>query len=138
MIKKQELRLGSLVKQGIVEVINSTSAFCYVPKKGQSIAIKLDGNYIEFENIEPIKITDDILNMLSINLIDWFGEGSYMLVKDEEFGHCFKVRNASHTHEIEFGYFKYLHQLQNYYFDLTGKELEFEKERGITIVNVGS
>lgn len=128
MVKKQELRLGSLVKQGIVEVINRTSAFCYIPQKGQSIAYKLNGGYIEFENIEPIKITEEILNMLSVNLLDWFCEGRYMLVKDEEFGYCFKVRDASNTHEIVLVYLEYLHQLQNYYFDFTGKELEFENE----------
>jgi len=139
MIKKQELRHNNFVKDRGGKTLQID--YFELDKVCQKVELQYGqiGHPLTeyFDYLEPIKITDDILSKTTVNLLDWFCEGSYMLVIDEEFGHCFKVRNASHTNEIEFGYFKYVHQLQNFYFDLTGNELEFEKERGITIVNVG-
>lgn len=75
------------------------------------------------EKYNPIPLTTEILAVCLPNVTEWFYEGSFKVVADDGYGWCMKVRNASHTREIEFGYFKYLHQLQNLYFSLTGEEL---------------
>lgn len=76
--------------------------------------------------VKGIELTKKIVSEITPNLLDWFIEGSYILVPDEEYGWCLKVRNAAHFKEIEFGYFKYLHQLQNIYYILSqGVELEW-------------
>ena len=74
-----------------------------------------------------IPLTEEWLNKLGLDINQWFCENSYCVVEDKTgdttYGWCMKVQNASRTKEIEFGYFKYVHQLQNLYFALTGEEL---------------
>ena len=91
---------------------------------GLDVENDIETTYMEYDQFEPIKLTDEIIGTITPNLFGWFCEGSYILVKDEDFGYCLKVRNASNTKEIEFGYFKFLHQLQNVYYILSGKELK--------------
>ena len=133
MIQKQELRHNNFVKDRGGKTLQID--YFELDKVCQKVELQYGqiGHPLTeyFDYLEPIKITDEILSKTKPNLLEWFCEGSYMLVKDEEFGHCFKVRNASHTKEIEFGYFRFVHQLQNLYFCLTGKELEFVAQHSI-------
>ena len=77
------------------------------------------------EFAEPIPLTPEILEKCCIK--DVWIKNSWKVVEDisggESFGWSMKVRNANYDKEIEFAYFKYLHQLQNLYFALTGFEL---------------
>jgi hypothetical protein len=76
-----------------------------------------------WKNIHPIKITQDILLKCSFkfndeNRVDWI-KGAFNLERKEE---SFYFEVYSHYNEI-----KHLHQLQNLYFVLTGKELTYKK-----------
>jgi len=117
-IKANEFRLGNYIKyDDTIQIINGVFL--------EELCLNESG-YIDEDSslLEPIKLTEEWLTKFGLDLIDWFCEGSYLIVKDKEFGWCFKVRNASHTKEFEFSYFKYVHQLQNAYFSLTGNDLE--------------
>jgi len=76
---------------------------------------------------DPIPLTTQWLERFGLDLVSWFCEESYMVVKDESYGYCMKVRNASHKTSIQFSYFKYVHQLQNLCFALTGEVLKIEQ-----------
>lgn len=117
----KDLRLGNLIlKNG--KIYEITSLF-FVDLHDGTIRENYNNSYV----IEPIKLTEEWLNKLGLNVNKWFCENSYCVVEDKtndtSYGWCMKVQNASHTKEIEFGYFKYVHQLQNIYFALTGSEL---------------
>ena len=87
---------------------------------------------LESNSIKPIPLTEEWLLKFGLQPNKWFCENSFCIVEDKtgdtHYGWCMKVQNASHTKEIEFGYFKYVHQLQNLYFALTGEELTFKSE----------
>ena len=76
-------------------------------------------------SIDPIPLTEEWLVKFGIKDL-WIKE-SWKVVEDtsdgETFGWSMVVRNACYTKKIEFAYFKYVHQLQNLYFSLTGEEL---------------
>lgn len=102
-------------------------------------ANNVDDNKIVFQQIQngadidnakwywAVELTEELLLRCGLKPNEWFCCDGYCVVEDRDadthYGWCMKVRNASHTREIEFGYFKYLHQLQNLYFALTGEEL---------------
>ena len=112
----RDLRRGNYVQQGLVEVINTTSAYCYIPKAGASVAQKLCGNYYKFEDIKPLLITEDILKSFEFknNGMGWhspnnklyYSEGKFRFV---EGGMVLKL--------------KAVHQLQNVYYDIFGEWL---------------
>jgi hypothetical protein len=121
MIQANDLRVGNLLLLDTGFTLPQWHRI--VPKDIFDIA---EGK-ITLASIEPIKLTNIVIGRCKPNLFDWFIEGSYILVPDKEYGYCLKCRNASHTKELEFGYFKYLHQLQNIYYILSqGVELEVE------------
>jgi len=129
MIKANELRIGNFIKfnnhiQKEMVVTVDARFFCSLAGGRPMNEIKPDEEINDYYS--PIKLTKEIVSEITPNLFDWFIEGSYILVPDEEYGWCLKVRNAAHFKEIEFGYFKYLHQLQNIYYILSqGVELEW-------------
>ena len=121
MINAKELRLGNLIlKNG--KIYEITTLF-FVDLHDGTIRENYNNSYV----IEPIKLTKEWLNKLGLNVNKWFCENSYCVVEDKtddtSYGWCMKVQNASHTKEIEFGYFKYVHELQNLYYALIGSEL---------------
>jgi hypothetical protein len=76
-----------------------------------------------WKNVHPVKLTEEILlkcgfNFNNENRLEWI-KGSFNLEKKEE---EFYFEVYSHYNEV-----KYLHQLQNLYFALTGQELTYEK-----------
>ncbi len=123
MIQANELRLGNWVSfkgmwNGQVDKLTKFS-----------VELKDNDNLYPVDCFEGIKLTTERLGGCDINLLNWFCEGGYKILEDTadlDYGWTFKVRNASHTTEIEFGYFKYVHQLQNMYFLLTGEELPIQ------------
>lgn len=86
----------------------------------------VESYYIE-ECAEPIPLTEEWLERFGIMQNTWFEDGSYMIKEDRGFGWEMYVRNAVKTKRISFAYFKHVHQLQNLYFALTGKELTQNK-----------
>lgn len=129
MIQPQELRIGNLVGYGVnivpVKSIHTES----VLKNRVDIYVELNDNLpnhcVGVDELSPIPLTPEILEKAGVK--DVWIKNSWMIVEDvsggESFGWSMKVRNASYTKEIEFAYFKYLHQLQNLYYALTGEEL---------------
>ena len=124
MIKAHELRVGNWVNAPnflVYDVISTAE----MNDLSYYRIIEVSENYGNNQLYEPIGLTPKILEKCGLNNV-WIKE-SWMIVEDrsdlELFGYAMKVRNASHTKEIEFAYFKYLHQLQNLYFALTGEEL---------------
>ena len=124
-----ELRLGNLVDLGnrIAKVIEINNLSCVV------VDLEETQDTIEdYDRTKPIPITEEWLLKFGLKPNKWFYENSFCIVEDKtgdtHYGWCMKVQNASHTKEIEFGYFKYVHQLQNLYFALTGEELTFKSE----------
>ena len=123
-MKANELRIGctfqlkdSILGDGIATIKN---------KYDLDVAFDL----LESNSIKPIPLTEEWLLKFGLQPNKWFCENSFCIVEDKtgdtHYGWCMKVQNASHTKEIEFGYFKYVHQLQNLYFALTGEELEIK------------
>jgi hypothetical protein len=115
--------------------------------------LRIGNYYNEFENIEkvswvtlkkleeslsvifwckPIPLNEEWLLKFGLQPNKWFCENSFCIVEDKtgdtHYGWSMKVQNASNTKEIEFGYFKYVHQLQNLYYAITGEELTFKSE----------
>lgn len=114
MIQANELRIGNYI----------------IRANGFPSAVSAyDFEHTNFQETNPIPITPEILEKCGFDLTQWFCEGSYKIREDKSdmlYGWTFVVRNANHDREIEFGYFKYVHELQNLYFALTGEELEIE------------
>ena len=114
-ITAKEFRLGNYFKQGVVEVINRDSVYCFVPQNGQSIFQKLNGNYYKFEEVEPIQITVGILEDLGF-LSNGMGLHSpnarlYYYRSTSKF----IIVKGNVELDVQF-----VHQLQNLYFDLYG------------------
>lgn len=114
MIQPNELRIGNWVKD---KRDNKQYQF-----------VRINPEFWDATFFEPIPLTPEVLEKCGLK--DVWIKNSWMIVEDvsdgETFGWAMKVRNASYTREIEFAYFKYLHQLQNLYFALTGEELEYK------------
>ena len=111
-MKASELRIGNLVKQGVVESI------------GNSL-IQVSGIIYESEVVEPIELNEDWLFKLGfVNdeeigyrwYVEW--EACVILAYDLD-DKCIRVSDT-----WEFGKREYIHQLQNLYFALTNKELK--------------
>lgn len=126
VLKASDLRIGNkLLFLGDVVTFKNITEF----REDGIFWIKTFEPKIESKNFhfKPIPLTEEWLNKLGLNVNKWFCENSYCVVEDKtddtSYGWCMKVQNASHTKEIEFGYFKYVHELQNLYFALTGREL---------------
>ena len=124
MIKANELRVGNWVYAPNFIVYDNVSTAEMNDLSYYKI-ILISEIYGNNQLHEPISLTPEILEKCGLSNV-WIKE-SWMIVEDrsdlELFGYAMKVRNSSHTKEIEFAYFKYLHQLQNLYFALTGEEL---------------
>lgn len=104
MINANELRIGNLVeKNGVVYVADF-------------ITIRMAHNY------NPIPLTPEILEKagfeIQISQIDFWKKGKvYMYWDGEELS-----ANFGHIEQLDV-HVKYLHQLQNLFFALTGEEL---------------
>ena len=113
----RDLRRGNYVQQGLVEVINTTSAYCYIPKAGGSIAQKLCGNYYKFEDIKPLLITEDILKSFKFkhNGMGWHSPNGKLYYSSDG---KFKMADGGMFLKL-----KAVHQLQNVYYELYGEWL---------------
>lgn len=122
VLKASDLRINNFISD-----IHATDKFYGVVNKVHKDKVYYSGFFSKIEDVRGIPLTEEWLNKLGLNVNKWFCENSYCVVEDKtgdtSYGWCMKVQNASHTKEIEFGYFKYVHELQNLYYALTGSEL---------------
>jgi hypothetical protein len=119
MIKANELRIGNLTMQGVVSEIDKGS-FRVINENNES----LKSTWFE---IEPIPLTEEWLLKLGFEktmtwtyTIDLLGSLKLVYYLGEK-GWSLGFKNYS-----DFSNLKYLHELQNLYFALTGKELEMK------------
>jgi len=123
-MKASELRIGNLVDLGnrIAKVIEINHLACVVVNLEET-----QDTIEDYERVKPIKLTEEWLLKFGLKPNQWFCSNSYCVVEDKtgdiHYGWCMKTQNSLHTKEIEFGYFKYVHQFQNLYFAIIGEEL---------------
>lgn len=138
-IEAKELRIGNYVSEdygGIYEVININSeGFDYLDLRKPTF--KALGRY-DFSGIKPIPLTEEILFKCGFKKKEdgWFGlkyftdcelsaEVTDIQINLSSF-RCgvADLDNEFHSYAMTGKRIKYLHQLQNLYFALTGSELE--------------
>lgn len=118
-----EIRIGNLTKQGEIVQIRENSARVEYLFEGI-----LKQSYVNYINLEPIPLTEEILLNCGFELIN----NEFYRTKNHELNLFWTVNKNKMIPEytekrLVTGYdFKHLHQLQNLYFALTGKELEIK------------
>jgi hypothetical protein len=127
-MKANELRIGNFIKYNNeqIGIVSGIQEFLFNNGK-VAINQRIDIFY-HIENINPIALTEEIL------LKCGFKDNNYSLdlklgTKKITFNWYSRivltgVRNGYYCQKYK--HIKYLHQLQNLYFALTGKELEYE------------
>jgi hypothetical protein len=123
-MKANELRIGNLAacfnpnKQGMPHDLIVTISWKHL----RNMTEEIDPNYPSYSGLE---LTEDLLNKFgaySINAIDGYCVRLDRFLIDKMYK-TWKVSIDTTT----LCYIKYVHQLQNLYFALTGQELEFAK-----------
>ena len=142
MIQPQEIRIGNNVNTefGIAEVIGiyedvvdvkGVSVIDNSSENKISISTRSFDGCVEYEKIQPIPLTEEIL----LNFGFYFEEGFYCLrINNTAFmtiilhGSYVNYELSNFRQKIVFsrGEFSGVHQLQNLYFALTGEELKFK------------
>ena len=141
-MKASELRIGNLVNaRKTYHTWDATCLITGLTHKG--IYVKYGNGHIIPINIEPILLTEEWLLKFSFNKWDIKGDWVFEKVIFKDFsieqkmiicssGTCSLEEQENHP-EVDVETFiirddiKYVHQLQNLYFALTGKELEYEQ-----------
>jgi hypothetical protein len=119
-MKASELRIGNLVDLGnrIAKVIEINHLACVV------VDLEETQDTIEdYERTKPIPLTEEWLLKFGFELDiedDGYSKGKYKASVSDE-GCIFFIYDSYYP--IEICEFKYIHQLQNLYFALTGEEL---------------
>ena len=105
--------------------INELKIGNYIDEQGLYLQVGMIQQGL-FDASEPIPLTDEIL-------CDWCGFKSdhpayyYIFIEDDKF-HVYYNNSGLHRYDVKYRYaylkeIKYLHELQNLYFALTGEEL---------------
>ncbi len=118
MVDKAELRIGNFVR-GIVV----SDKYLIVTEITNNGVHSLDGSFLDFETIEPIALTDEIL--IKSGFIygrkycfdDFYDFKKVEKDNDEEV--WLFIRNNENLR-----YIKYVHQAQNLFYNLSGEELQ--------------
>lgn len=115
-----ELRKGNWTLLGKLQVPTQVFSLTFDRREGKLI------NEIPESEFSGLPLSSELLMACSIKLGEWFIEDSYLVTNAiGAEGFDITVRNADHTTELTITYVKYLHQLQNVLFSLTGKEIEY-------------
>lgn len=124
-MKPEELRIGNLMD---FKVSNGKEFFhC---SKGKVSSINKDHIYINeikipsYKHLEPIELTEEWLKKLGFDSLGKYGYGIgiFHIIKDEHLPDKF---NFPINNKVV--YVTHVHQLQNLYFSLTGKELNYKE-----------
>lgn len=116
----KELRIGNITKQGVVVEINRSDKDSF--RVWDVVNLKSSYN----NNVEPIPLTEEWLIKFGFSKESPDNEDdfNYWELKDVEFTDYedgdFEINQTGFV-------FKYVHQLQNLYFALTGEELELKE-----------
>jgi hypothetical protein len=127
MIQANELRIGNLVQtnQGAFKV------FCIYQENARlSPFLAEETNVRDYDDISPIPLTEEWL--LRFGFKKRLGVPDYF-IGDRLKGSDFRINFSRNPVLIEFNYkelidvkIQYVHQLQNFFFALTGTELELK------------
>ena len=141
-MEASEIRIGNFVNaRKTYHTWDATCLITGLTHKG--IYVKYGNGHIIPINIEPILLTEEWLLKFSFNKWDIKGDWVFEKVIFKDFsieqkmiicssGTCSLEEQENHP-EVDVETFiirddiKYVHQLQNLYFALTGKELEYEQ-----------
>ena len=132
MIKENDLRLNNIVKwNGLVQKITAIAfGNCILDKHPTA-------DYpVKLIEIEPVKLTEEWLlkagfrykkyNPTTIGSTNVFGSGLYISqMFSNGFSLVFQTDRKNFYFEFSDRFIKYVHELQNLYFALTGVELVF-------------
>lgn len=129
MIKANELRVGNILENGVILEIKQTVVRLKYLYEGKEERTALN----DYQQLEPIRLSEEWLKKLGFEKIfetDHRKVFDYYL--DHRFGYNdnFGFRNINSAVTFvgnTFDHIEYVHQLQNLYFILTGKELELKK-----------
>lgn len=135
MIKANELRKGNLVQTGIIEKVIIEVKTIHEDGVNETFSeFDLDypdspplRNVRKFEDLEPIPLTAEILERYGFTYTASFGECRFS--KDElEMDENFNPLVQEKDEYLFYGKrIDYLHELQNFYYDLNKKELEIKE-----------
>lgn len=123
-MKPQELRIGNIVGINSVEfeVVGVYDDVAYIQLDEETPIEE-----IEIKHLEPIPLTEEIILKLGFEKVRnkyYLSHWRFHITKPENYdGHLLCDDDRVITDLI-----KYLHQLQNLYFDLTGEELLINRE----------
>lgn len=138
-MKIEELRIGNYVKHH--DPICGTNIYAVLDIIGRDNRIFLDSDTIGtascgIEHIQPIELTEEVLGkIVGVKIVDLDYNKTGLIGTNYHFNDCMVSliykRDKCHTQLISSRYnisldIKYIHELQNAYYCLTGKELEFE------------
>jgi len=124
-MKLPELRIGNFfIHEGLYEELNKAGRITAITKKH----IDLDSKSVHLHQLIPIDITEEILLHSGFKHFDW--------LKDAPLFECNLFKCTLHDNGVSLFCdglnvlkpVKYLHQLQNLYYDLTGEELEIDSD----------
>jgi len=113
-MKASELRIGNLVK-------NQSGELKDIPI-GEPVAITAD-SFMWAEFYVPIELTPEWLERMDLQI------GGYGVSFDIDGGYLYNETSLSGAlcNRMNFSQIQYVHQLQNLFFSLTGKELEIKQ-----------
>lgn len=130
-MKATELRIGNaVILLGKVSKVDELTRDAL-----EEIEIVVESGFgLHYGNsdISPVKINKTNLKKLGFNK-DRFGNmsiGIWCLYQMDEKGWWFNIRDKRDNSLTGFARIKFIHQLQNLYFSVTGKELEFKSAVG--------
>lgn len=119
-MKSQELRLGNLIEYKIKDKLDERKEWWEISKVDFQDLTWLDSNP-EDAAFRPIKITEEWLLKFGFKEGEWKDKtNSQYLYHANDTLHISDVRDVNYSFESPC---KYVHQLQNLYFALTGEEL---------------
>ena len=129
-MKTNELRIGNWVKtnyEGILETININSeGFEYIDCRKPTF--KAIGRY-PIDSIEPIHITEEWLLKFGFETSAWDNHSTYRkMIGNNDYTIVFDEYSNTMIGDIMIKEIKYVHQLQNLYFALTGEELSVKTD----------
>jgi hypothetical protein len=124
MINAQELRLGNLIKKSSTGQIYKVSA-------GMIVGIEVENESPQFEPLyEPIPLNEELLEKIGFvkSVIDRYKSWQLQVNERVKFLYCdnkldFGILSVAQYEWLNIAEIKYIHQLQNFYYSITGKEL---------------
>jgi hypothetical protein len=133
-MQSKDLRIGNYVNY----IGGGTFKVTGIHEFGLDVEDDIESTYMEYEYFEPIKLTEDWMINFGMEYTDGFSNSRKLYVKKHEHdvSHItysekegmLRLSNGQQKGTTLIPHIKYVHQLQNLYFALTGEELELKSE----------